>query len=195
MHIAPVRANIQDQPAAEIDERAIVAAAQVDRSAFAPLYRRYVGPVYRYCHARLGSREAAEDATGEIFAKVLAALPRYRERVFVAWLFTIAHNVVIDAQRRARPAAPLDLVVDLAAPDQSPEEMTLARVESDDLWAAIGALQGEQRATIELQLIGWRDSQIAAALDRSPAAVRMLRLRALGRLRAFLTARGRGTNR
>lgn len=169
-----------------------MAAAQRDRRAFAPLYRRYVGPVYRYCHARLGNREAAEDATGEIFAKALTALPAYRERAFVAWLFRIAHNVVVDTHRRARTSAPLDAAAEQPDPARTPEELTLARADTDALWAAIGTLPDGQRATVELQLIGWNDGQIAAALDRSPAAVRMLRLRALGRLRAFLTTRERG---
>lgn len=84
----------------------LVAAAQADRQAFAPLYDRYLDPVYRYCLRRLGSREAAEDATGQVFAKALAALPGYRDRSFRGWLFTIAHNVVGDAFRRPPPDAP-----------------------------------------------------------------------------------------
>jgi hypothetical protein len=43
--------------------------------------------------------EAAEDATSLVFAKALAGLPSYRAdgATFRSWLFTIAHNVVIDA--------------------------------------------------------------------------------------------------
>ncbi len=47
-------------------------------------------------------------------------------------------------------------------------------------------LPPEQRAAVELQLAGWSGEQIAAALGRSPAAVKMLRFRALQRLRTAL---------
>ncbi len=54
-----------------VDEAAIIARAQQNPAAFAPLYQAYVTPVYRYCYRRLGSREAAEDATSIIFERVL----------------------------------------------------------------------------------------------------------------------------
>jgi hypothetical protein len=58
---APAGSRTADASAAP-DEAALVARAQADRHAFAPLYARYLDPVYRYCYRRLGSKEAAEDA-------------------------------------------------------------------------------------------------------------------------------------
>jgi RNA polymerase sigma factor (sigma-70 family) len=80
----------------------LVALAQADPRAFACLYRRFFDQVYWYCFGRLGDAKSAEDATSEVFAKVLAALPRYeaREPSFRAWLFRIAHNVVLDCPRQ-----------------------------------------------------------------------------------------------
>src|SRR4051794_25731491 len=85
-------------------DSSLVAAAQRDRTAFAPLYQRYVDPIHRYCLRRLGSIEAAEDATAQIFTKALAALPAYREQgiSFRSWLFTIAHNILVDIERGFR---------------------------------------------------------------------------------------------
>ncbi len=57
---------------ADPSDSALVAAARADRRAFAPLYNRYVDPVYRYCLRRLGDRAAAEDATSQVFSKGLA---------------------------------------------------------------------------------------------------------------------------
>ena len=82
------------------DDAALVAAARNDPRAFGALYECYLNPVYGYCYVRLGSREAAEDLTSEVFIKALAGLDCYRGGLFVAWLFRIARNVVIDAQRR-----------------------------------------------------------------------------------------------
>jgi len=72
--------------------------------------------VYRYCYRSLGSQEAAEDATSQIFTQALAALHRYKSGSFRAWLFTIAHNVVVDEARRRRPASSLDLAETLVDP-------------------------------------------------------------------------------
>ena len=74
-------------PEADADEAAIVARARLDRRAFGPLYARYAERVYRYCHRRLGIREAVKDATSLVFAKALAALPELRGGSFAAWLF------------------------------------------------------------------------------------------------------------
>ena len=168
------------------EEAALVAAARADPRAFAPLYERYVGPVYRYCQVRLADREAAEDATSEVFVKALAALGDYRDGAFAAWLFRIAHNVVVDLQRRQRRNAPFEVAEQHPDPAPTPDEVALNHAADEELQLALAALSDEQRATVELQLLGWPDERIAGALDRSPAAVRMLRFRALARLRDLL---------
>lgn len=164
----------------------LVAAAQADRQAFAPLYDRYLDPVYRYCLRRLGSREAAEDATGQVFAKALAALPGYRDRSFRGWLFTIAHNVVGDAFRRPPPAAPLDAAADLPDPAPTPEEAALLADEGRAVRALLAHLPADQRRMVELRLAGLTGVEIARALGRSEGAVKMLQFRAVARLRALL---------
>src|SRR5687767_14154323 len=88
---------------ADLDEADLVASAKRDRAAFAALYRRYVEPVYRYCDRCLGNRDAAEDATSLIFTKALAALATCRDDRFRSWLFTIAHNVIVDMRDEQHP--------------------------------------------------------------------------------------------
>jgi RNA polymerase sigma-70 factor (ECF subfamily) len=183
--------GIEDRLAVEAiapDDEAIVAAARLDPRAFDALYSRYVGPVYRYCHVRLGSREAAEDATSAIFLRALAGLDGYRPGNFPAWLFRISANVVTDTWRHGarRPAVPFETVADSPDPDPSPDELAVASDRAERLRAALATLPDEQRAAIELRLAGWPGEQIAAALNRSPEAVRMLRHRALSRLRDIL---------
>lgn len=170
------------------NDEAIVAAARRDPRAFDALYSRHVGPVYRYCHVRLGSREAAEDAASVVFLKALAGLEGYRPGNFPAWLFRIAANVVTDARRHGarRPTVPFETVPDPPDPHPSPDDMLLARDQGERLRAALATLPDEQRAAVELQLAGRPGEQIAAALGRSPEAVRMLRHRAIIRLRGIL---------
>lgn len=172
------------------DDAALVAAARAHPPAFAALYERYVGRVYQYCYLRLGSREAAEDATGEVFAKAYAALPRYHDLAFAAWIFRIANNVVIDAYRARRPSAPLEATGDPPDPARSPEELAIAGSERAAVQAALARLPDDQRAAVELGYAGWSGREIALALGRSPEAVKQLRFRGLNRLRSFLTEPG-----
>lgn len=167
----------------------LVAAARRDPAAFVALYDRYLDRIYAYCHARLGTREAAEDATSEVFTKALAALGRYEDVLFAAWLFRIAHNVVVDTHRR-RTAAPLEVVAD--RPDESvgPDEAAIASAERAAVRAALADIPPEERAVIELPYAGWSGEEIAAQLGRSPAAIKQLRYRAMRRLRTLLVRSG-----
>ncbi|MBI4498224.1 MAG: sigma-70 family RNA polymerase sigma factor [Chloroflexi bacterium] len=175
--------------AAPPDDAALVTAVREDPQAFASLYERYLGPVYRYCYVRLGSREAAEDAASEVFLKAFAGISGYRDGVFAAWLFRIAHNVVVNSHRR-RADRPLELTENAVDAAPTPEESALARAEREALAAALAALPDEQRAAIELKLAGWSGAQIAEALGKSEAAVKMLRFRGMERLRHLLADTG-----
>lgn len=178
----------------EID-RDIVTRARLDPRAFAPLYDRYLDPIYRYCYRRLGTREAAEDAASAIFARALAALPSYRDGSFRAWLFVIAHNIVIDTHRRRRPEQPLADFYEPVDRDPTPEEAALASDARRSVRALLAVLPADQRRVLELRLAGLTGAEIAAVLGRSVAAVKMLQLRAMTRLRAELGVSPRSRER
>ncbi|HEY8477612.1 MAG TPA: sigma-70 family RNA polymerase sigma factor [Chloroflexota bacterium] len=167
------------------DDR-LVAAAQADPRAFAALYERYLERVYRYCYLRLGDREAAEDATSEAFLKALASLGAFHGGVFAAWLFRIAHNVVVDRHRRRRATASLEVAASVPDPARTPEEHALAGDERERLRAALAALPEEQRMVLELQLAGWTGEETARLMGKSLGAVKTQRFRAVARLRELL---------
>ncbi len=170
------------------DDR-LVALAQADRRAFAALYDRYLEPVYGYCYRLLGRREAAEDAASQTFCNALQALPRYRSGSFRAWLFTIAHNVVVDAQRKQHPEDTLTAAGEPMDRAPSPEEWALAAEERRFLQAVLARLPADQRRLVELRLAGLSGAEIAALMGRSPAAIKQLQFRAMERLRALLRPR------
>ena len=190
MRVTRGRAGLVERPnteaEVEVDEALLVAAARSDREQFGALYDRYVAPIYRYCHVRLGNREEAEDATSEVFLKALAGLHAYRGGNFAAWIYRIAHNSVVDRQRRRRPEVPLQLVEDTVSDELPPDQRAIAQAEQERLRQHIAALPDDQRAAIELRLAGWPDARTAAALRKSVAAVKKLRFRAVRRLRKAL---------
>jgi RNA polymerase sigma-70 factor (ECF subfamily) len=170
---------------AGLDETAIVARALLDPAAFAPLYQRYLDPVYRYCHRRLGSREAAEDATSLVFERAFRSLSAFRSGSFRAWLFAIAHNAITDTYRR-HGAERFQEDWDFEDPAPPPEQMALLSDERRLLAAALALLPRDQRHVIELRLSGVSSVEVAENLDRSPQAVRALQLRATRRLQTLL---------
>jgi RNA polymerase sigma-70 factor (ECF subfamily) len=185
---APHRAPIEGSAGDGRSDAELVAAAMADPRAFGPLYARYLDPVHRYCYRRLGNREAAEDATSLVFMKALAALPRYRDASFRAWLFTIAHHVVTDRYRyrAARPEQPLGAAHDHADTASSPEELALAAAQRSELRVLLARLPEHQRQVVELRLAGLTGVEIGRVLGRSENNVAVTYSRAIGRLRAML---------
>lgn len=170
------------------DDVALVARAQRDREAFAPLYDRYADPVYRYCYRRLGTPEAAADAASLVFAKVLAALPGFRGGSFRGWLFSIAHHVVTDSYRDRAGDASLVSAAFLVDPAPTPEQAALQAEQRNEMRALLSHLTAEQRRTVELRLAGLTGTEFAEALGCSLSAVKSSQFRAFARLRRLLDA-------
>jgi len=167
-----------------LDDRALVSAARRDPRAFGALYDRYVSKIYRYAQVRLQNIPAAEDATSQVFLQALQALPQFRDGLFAAWLFRIAHNVVTDAVRRAPKMTELDTIEGHAATDESPEEHAIRAVERAAFYRALNDLPDEQRTVLEMTLSGFQGEEIAHILGKTPAAVKMLRWRGMETIRA-----------
>jgi RNA polymerase sigma-70 factor, ECF subfamily len=186
-----MRAALRTRPdvvMAALDESAQVALAQVDPRAFAPLYVQYADPIYRYCYRRLGDPDAAADATSLIFSRALAALPRYRHTSFRSWLFTIAHNTVIDGWRGSRIETPLDAIASHHDPAPGPEDEALREDAGREVRTLLARLPRDQRQVVELRLAGLTNQEIAEVLERSVPATKMLQVRAMSRLRSLLAA-------
>jgi RNA polymerase sigma-70 factor (ECF subfamily) len=86
---------------------ALVAAARGgDREAFGELYARYQPQIVRYIGSRVGDYHAAQDMAADTFVKALRNLGSVSDpgggRDPVAWLTTIARNVVLDHAKSHR---------------------------------------------------------------------------------------------
>ena len=76
-----------------------------ERSAFEELYHRYARSVLGFALRRIGDRGRAEDSVQDVFAAVWRSAASYDRKRGPggAWLYTIARNAIVDAQRR-KPA-------------------------------------------------------------------------------------------
>jgi RNA polymerase sigma-70 factor (ECF subfamily) len=183
---------IMERPVALVTDAALVAAAQVDRTAFASLFDRYWDHVFRFCFYRVGDWQEAEDAASQIFVNALDALGRFqigeRDDTFRCWLFAIAYRVIANTHRhRARhPTRPIEAAAGRSDPAPSPEEQALAVDDHRRLYALLEQLTPDQRELLELRLAGLTAVEIAQVLGRSHDAIRKAESRAVRTLRNLL---------
>lgn len=187
----PGAASGHPSPSPAPDERDEIARAKRTPTAFAPLYERYVDAVYTYCIRRVDDPEDAADLTAQVFTRALAALPRYREDAgsFRSWLFSIAHNTVVDSYRTRREHASIeadDLGHTLAHPAPGPERIALQRDLHGAFQAAMTVLTDAQREVVGMRLAGLTGPEIASATGMKLAAVKSTQFRAYTRLRDLL---------
>ncbi len=168
-------------------------AKEGDPTAFAEIYDRHQPAIYRYIFRQVGNVATAEDLTGEAFVRLVEKIDRftYRGRPLLAWLYTIARNLVTDHQRRAGRFLMLPLNERLEANTDAPEEVVEHRLAQHKLIAAIARLTESQRQVILLRFIEGLDNKIVAqVLNKSIGAVKALQHRALVSLRRILEQHG-----
>lgn len=162
-------------------------AVRRDAEAFGALYDAYLDPIYRYLYYRLGNQSETEDLCEQVFLKAWQAIGRFRwqGKPFSAWLFRLAHNALVDHLRTRKPTLPLDEVhADSASADH---DWVSARLEAEELAAALARLTEEQRQVILLRFVsGLENAEIAEVMGKREGAVRALQLRGLQALRRIL---------
>lgn len=112
------------------------------------------------------------------------------------WLLTIVTNTFLDSLRRrkARPGE-VELEIDVAAPAAEEDDSPWARIDLDDVRAAVDELPEDVRETYRMFALEGRDySGISTALGVPKATVGTRILRARKRLRQLLLAQLGGSH-
>ena len=174
-------------------QRQVIEAAQAgDLEALASLYDAHINQVYRYCLARLGHIQDAEDVAEEVFLKMYNGLPGYQWRKvpFAAWLMRIAHNEVISFTRRnGRRATDTELPEDLLDKGTNdPAENAERQMALEDLRKAVDLLPEAQREVIILRFAsGLSVADTARALGKQENNVKVLQHKGMQRLQMLMT--------
>jgi len=113
------------------DESALIAAAVAgDELAFASLVRTHADAVYGHALRFFGDRQAAEDATQEVFVRVFEALATFDGRARLStWLYRVTRNVCLDMSRAGRRVPqPVDpITVEPLATEDFSDAVVLSR--------------------------------------------------------------------
>ena len=94
-----------------------------DRDALAAIYNDYYQPIYRYIYRQVGQVDPARDLTAEVFQHFLQAIRQGNgpDQNINAWLYRLAHNIIVDYYRRQRHRQHLALDEEMASvPDDDP---------------------------------------------------------------------------
>jgi RNA polymerase sigma-70 factor (ECF subfamily) len=182
------------------DDQQIVAlvgrAVARDQAAFAELYDLYLDRIYRYVYYRTANRSDAEDLAEQVFLQAWAAIDRFRwqGKPFLAWLYTVAHNVVVDWRRRTAPNYSLDDPGNPIDMESTSAMRAMSQwIDADILATAIKRLTPEQQQVITLKFLdGFDTVQIAQIMGKREGTIRALQLRALQSLRRHLERQGEG---
>lgn len=134
------------------DEQLMLAYAGGDARAFETLYAKHKAPLYRFVLRSLKSPAEADELFQDVWMRAIEARARYRpEAKFTTWLYTIAHNRVIDHWRaKGLTVVSMDdeerpVAEPVAAPDAEPHRIVEAERTLERLAAAIAALPLVQR--------------------------------------------------
>lgn len=168
-----------------MDELTLVHLSQQgDHEMFAHLYNAYMERIYRYVYHRVGNDDMlTDDITSKVFLKVWEKLGSYEagKSPFMAWLYRIARNAVIDHYRAKNLSISLEEAspVELSHRDEIDEKLD-SQVQSWQLRDALQGLTPQQQQVLTLKFVGGLNTvEIAEQLGKRAGAVRALQMRGL----------------
>ncbi len=171
-------------------EELVLRAQEGNADAFAELYDHFVDPIHRYIYFRV-PKEDAEDLTEQVFLKSWEKIKQYKPgmKSFSAWVYRIAHNLVVDSYRFKKDKEFVELTPNIPEykREHNPIKMTEQSLHSDKLKVALSKLKGNYKQIVILKFINELDnSEIAKVLKKSEGSVRILQFRALKALKREL---------
>lgn len=158
--------------------------ANSNLSEFTRYYEQHNKGVFNYIFYRVGfNRQTAEDLTSEIFLKAFEHLDQYdRNRPFKTWIFTIAHNHLVNFFITKKELLALDEAKTVSHHSSIGEidmKMTI-----EQMLSLVGELPSSQRDLLIMRYVNdLSNREIAEILQKEEGAVRTALSRALALLR------------
>ena len=155
----------------------------MDHPDIALIYAEYHDRVMGYFYARLRSRADAEDLCQDGFEKINLKLETFdsSKAALGTWIYSIAHNRIIDFYRSSRPSAEMD--ENLSA-DDAVDDTLLNNETLEELAKALSQLPDDLREIIVRRYYdGQPLTEIGKKMDLSYGAIKLRHAKALELLR------------
>ncbi len=154
-------------------------------------YEEYYDRIVRYIFVRINDQSEAENLGGEVFLRALRSLDSYRgnREQMRAWLFKIAHNLVVDYLRKRSKRKEIS-IDEVEVPDKlNVEEEVERKSEVERLSKALKQVTPAQREVIGLRFFaGLPSAEVGKILGKSSGAVREMQRAAIETLRKQMYA-------
>ncbi|MEY4730592.1 MAG: hypothetical protein RL020_1750 [Pseudomonadota bacterium] len=185
-------------PVDDPDEDLMLRYRDGDAAAFEVLYARHKGGVFRYMLRQCGDRGVAEELFQEVWMNLIKARLSYIVRArFSTYLYSIAHNRLIDHYRASGRELPLsyqpgdddeDFFTNIAAADShQPDTLLSAKQGATEFLRLLESLPAAQREAFLLhEETGMTVEEIAAATNVNAETAKSRLRYALAKLRAGL---------
>ncbi len=169
---------------------------------FADVYQQTLPSVWRFVSSRVPDHNEAQDVTSDVFTRAWQSWPRYdpARGAPTAWMCGIAQRAVADWWRKRRPERieweqAILLEDEMMAhgepwmdhSEREPEQVVLRQEFATELKRALLELNARERDSVALRFgAGLSIAEVAAILDLSVGATKMMICRAVKKLRAAL---------
>ncbi len=170
----------------------LVSSAQAgDREAFAELYHLYVRDVMRYIASKAPA-DWVEDIVSEVFFRAWKKRKSFsgnEGKKFKSWLFSIAHNLMVDVYRKNKETLPLDTALFVPEDSNSPKEVAEKELALDSIAEAMSSLSDTYREVVTLRYFNeFSHKEIAEVMGTSEGNVRILLHRAVKKIKEFVAS-------
>ena len=157
-----------------------------DAGAFEILYARHRGGLFRFVLRAVKDRGVAEELFQEVWVRVIEARERYAPKArFITWLYTIAHNLVVDHWRKKGLSLAVLDEEDVPSESANPARQAEAREALARLMHALESLPAAQREAFLLYEEGGLSvAQIAAVTGAGEEAAKSRLRYAMTKLKA-----------
>ena len=159
-------------------------------SAFGLLYDHYQPKIYRFVLIKIGRREDAEDLTHQVFLNAWQNISNYKDLgfPFSSWLYRIARNQIIDRYRTKKQEVGLEIVDEEYLSDFGMNEKNLEeKIQLERVMKAMKELKQDYQDVLIMRFVeDLSVKEVAATVEKSEGAVKLMQHRAVKELKKVL---------
>ena len=159
------------------EDSILIERAQRNGEYFSVLYKKYADPVCKYLLARVDfDRAIAEDIMQDVFIRAFEHIKQYEYQgvPYRAYLFTIAHNLLVNHYRDKKTVQLEEISEDEDQHGEKIIDRAEVKMEAQEIWHAVAELPNTERDTLLLRYKSEMSvKEIAGVMHKTANAVKL----------------------